>query len=924
METKKTLTMPKGKFEMRGKLPAREPAYIAKCQQDGLYAQMLEATAKGREFYLHDGPPYANGDLHAGHGLNMVLKDIILRSRTMQGYHCEFVPGWDTHGLPIENEITKSGVDRHSMSVAAFRELCRDYALKQVAHQKAQAIRLGLIGHFEHPYLTLDKEYEAKEIEIFAKMYEKGLIYRGEKPVHWSPISETACAQADIEYQNLPAKSLYVRFKVKVPKLDLRENDAFVIWTTTPWTIPSNLAVCLNPDMEYGLFETDQGRLIFLKSLEDKLVAELNLTHVRLKSVHKGRELEGVICQHPFYDRESLVICGKHVTADDGTGCVHTAPGLGEDDYRVGLLYGLKPYCPVDSKGRLTADCGPRLAGLFYEKANDAVIEMLTETGALLKEKDIVHAYPVDARNHKPLIFRTAPQWFCSVDKIRKQLVDEAQKVHYVPDWGKVRLTNMLEGRTDWCISRQRAWGVPIPILYAEDGTPVTDPSVFESIEAKVKEFGSNVWYEKDAAFFLPQGYRNAHSPNGKYTKEKDIMDVWFDSGSSWLGCEVSRNLPYPADLILEGNDQYRGWYNASIILSVAINGVSPFKSIVTNGFIVDQNGQKFSKSKKNGIYPEAICNDYGADVFRLWVASIDYTTAEISLTKDLLKTVSDSYRKIRNTFKFMLANLQDDETKTFDPLKDRYELSLADRMILNKLKKVTESVIAAYDAYDFLDVSSTLINFMVNDLSSWYLDIAKDALYCDLPDSLRRKGIQYTMYQLARSLALLYSPILFFTGDEAYQALPGPKKAYSVLAGFPSFDGYDSKLDALYVEFNALRARANKALEDARAQGIVKSASEAELSLGKKAGDYQAILDAVSHAELARMLGFSKLVLTDSDALEVKKSQGVKCDRCWNYVEHVEQDGGFNLCPRCQKAFDAYVANHPEQGDGNETQSQH
>lgn len=912
MEIKKTLNMPKGSFEMRGNLPAREPKYIEKCTSISLYAKILEANAKGREFYLHDGPPYANGDLHAGHGLNMVLKDIINRYKSLEGFHCEFVPGWDTHGLPIENEITKSGVDRHSMSIADFRKLCLEYAKKQVEHQKKQALRLGLLGHFENPYITFLPEYEAKEIYIFAQMYKKGLIYRGLKPVHWSPISETACAQADIEYQNLPAKTLFVKFRVRKPVQDLEEGDSFVIWTTTPWTIPSNLAVCLNPDMEYGLYKTDQGRLIFLTSLEEKLIKEMNLTHVKLISVHTGKELEGAVCQHPFYDRDSLVICGKHVTADDGTGCVHTAPGLGEDDYKIGKVYGLEPYCPVDTKGRLTKECGERLAGLFYEKANDVVIEMLQETGSLLKEEDIIHSYPVDARNHKPLIFRTAPQWFCSVDKIRKQLVEEAEKVSYIPEWGKVRLVNMLEGRTDWCISRQRAWGVPIPILYAEDGTPITEDAVFAKIQKEIGEHGSNIWYEKDAEYFLPEGFKSEHSPNGKFTKEKDIMDVWFDSGSSWLGAEIACNLPYPADLYLEGNDQYRGWYNASIILSVAVNGESPFKKIITNGFIVDQNGQKFSKSKKNGIYPEAICNKYGADVFRLWVASIDYTTAEISLTQDLLKAVSDSYRKIRNTFKFMLANLYDDKVHQFDPNDIHFELSFADKMLLNHLKLLVKQVKDEYDSYNFLGVSTTLINFLVNDLSSWYLDISKDPLYCDQVDSVRRKGIQHVLYEISKTLAILYTPILFFTGNEVYQNLPGEKKEDVMLEKFPSYAGFDEHLEKLYSQFNDLRANANKALEAARQAGKFKGANEGALTIGGK--NYVELLDKIPAKELGRLLGFSKVIVNkDSTEFKAEKTHGIKCDRCWNYFNKVNSTSKGNLCDRCLASYQRFVRENPE-----------
>lgn len=914
MELKKTLNMPKGKFEMRGKLPAREPEYIARCEEMGLYSKMLEQTRDGKEFYLHDGPPYANGDLHAGHGMNMVLKDMIIRSKTLEGYHCDFIPGWDTHGLPIENEVTKSGVDRSKMPVSEFRSICMDYAKGQVEHQMKQAKRMGLVGHFEAPYITYQPEYEASEIHVFAKCMEKGLIYRGEKPVHWSPVSETACAQADIEYADLPAKTIFVKFPIKKPKLDLKECDCFVIWTTTPWTLPSNLAISLNPDYEYGLYSTDQGRLIFLASLADKLIEKLNLSHVQLLRLYKGRQLEGVVCQHPFYERDSIVITGKHVTDEDGTGCVHTAPGLGDDDYKVGLKYGLKPYCPVDSKGRLTEECGERLAGLFYEKANDVVIEMLQESGYLLKEEDIHHSYPMDARNHKPLIFRTAPQWFCSLDPIRDELVAEVEKVDFTPEWGKVRLLNMIKGRTDWCISRQRSWGVPIPIIYCEDGTPVTDSVVFDWIEKKVAESGSNIWYQEPAEYFIPEGYKNPHSPNGKYTKEKDIMDVWFDSGSSWLGADLKRGMPFPADLYLEGNDQYRGWYNASLILSGAVQGVAPFKSIVTNGFIVDQNGQKFSKSKKNGVYPEAICNDLGADVFRLWVASIDYTTAEIALSQDLLKNVSDEYRKIRNTFKFMLANLYDSEERMFDPLKDKYKLSLTDLMILNRLKEVVQKVRESYAKYDFLSANNAMLNFMVNDLSSFYLDISKDPLYCDEPDSLRRKGVQYTIYQIVKQLSIMYSPILFFTSDEAYQSLPGPKKENVALETMPEFSNWDNELSEKYQILTKVRDIANKALESARNEQVVKGSNEAELQLDLNDGSFKPLLNSLDKVELARLLSFSKVSYVEGSGTKVVLAKGDKCLRCWNFFTDLDEFDGQPVCHRCDEALKRYAIDHPEE----------
>ncbi|MFA7110138.1 MAG: isoleucine--tRNA ligase, partial [Bacilli bacterium] len=563
MELKKTLLMPKTSFEMRGNLNLKEPLFLARWQEQDLYQAMLKSRVGAKEYALHDGPPYANGNIHCGHMLNRLLKDFIVRYKHMSGFYTPFVFGWDTHGLPIENQVTKQGVNRKATPIVEFRKKCREYALKQVEIQKEQIKRLGVVGDFENPYVTLDKQYEARQIEVFAEMALKGLIFKGLKPVYWSPSSESALAEAEIEYYDVTSPSIYVSFDVVDGKGILDRGDKLVIWTTTPWTLPANLAISVHPRFEYGLYQTSKGRLVLLKEFKDRLQKELILGEMTLIKTFTGQQLEGVLAKHPFYERSSLVLNGEHVTNEAGTGLVHTAPGHGVDDYNVCQKYNILPYCPVDDRGFMTSEAGERLAGLFYEEANAVVLAMLRENNALLSEDKSLHSYPHDWRTKKPLIFRATPQWFCSIEPIRESLMNEVKKIHWVPSWGETRMLNMIKDRTDWCISRQRAWGVPLPIIYNEDMTPIIEREVFDHIIALFKEHGSDIWYEKEAVDLLPKGYRNARSPNGLFSKEKDIMDVWFDSGSSFNGVMRERGLKFPVDLYIEGNDQYRGWFNS-------------------------------------------------------------------------------------------------------------------------------------------------------------------------------------------------------------------------------------------------------------------------------------------------------------------------------------------------------------------------
>ena len=569
--------MNKSNFEMRGNLNVKEPLLVEKWKKENLYEEINLNRKDAKEFVLHDGPPYANGDMHCGHMLNRILKDMVIRYKNMQGFKTPFIFGWDTHGLPIENMVTKSGVNRKTTPVVEFRKKCEEYALKQVERQKEQIRRLGLVGDFDNPYLTLLKEYEAYQIEAFSTMALKGLIYKGLKPVYWSPSSESALAEAEIEYADVLSHSIYVAFPIKEGKGLLDNDTRVVIWTTTPWTLPANLAISVHPDFIYGLYDTNKGKLVFLKKFEEALTNELELQNVKLLKELKGSELEFVVCKHPFYDRDSLIICGTHVTDDAGTGLVHTAPGHGVEDYQVCMNYpgrGLEPYCPVDEKGYMMKGTGEGIEGLFYEQANDAVLKIISENGSLLKHSTFTHSYPHDWRTGKPLIFRATSQWFCSIEPIREELIKAIHDVKWYPAWGENRMVNMIKDRGDWCISRQRAWGVPIPIFYCEDGTPVIEEKVFKHIQELFKKYGSNIWYEKEAKELLPEGYSNPHSPKGEFTKEKDIMDVWFDSGSSWNYTLCGHNLKYPCDLYLEGNDQYRGWFNASLIVSLATKGI--------------------------------------------------------------------------------------------------------------------------------------------------------------------------------------------------------------------------------------------------------------------------------------------------------------------------------------------------------------
>lgn len=889
MDYKDTLFMGKTEFEMRGNLNTKEPMIQKKWQDMALYEAVLKKNADKKEYTLHDGPPYANGDIHLGHALNKILKDFVVRYKNMNGYKAVYIPGWDTHGLPIENALQKSGVKRKEMSTAEFRKLCEEYAYKQVERQKVGFQRLGVLGDFEHPYITLQPEFEKDQIMIFAKMAEKGLIYKGLKPVYWSPSSESALAEAEIEYQDKEDFSIY--FKLPMTSKGF-ENVSFLVWTTTPWTLPANLAVCAGPQIDYVLAKTEKGNFIFGYELLEKLKELLELGTVEIIKHFKGAELEGLTYKHPLYDRVSPCILGDYVSTTDGTGLVHIAPGHGEDDFMVGKNYGLDILCPVDSKGYMTKEAG-KYEGLFYASCNDEVMKDMEACGCLLKTVKICHSYPHDWRTHKPVIFRATPQWFASIDPIKEDILKAISSVTWNPKWGEVRISNMIKDRHDWCISRQRAWGVPIPIFYAENGEAILDQKVLMHIAELFGTYGSNIWFLKEAKELLPDGFTHPGSPNGIFRKETDIMDVWFDSGSSYMLLK-RRGISYPADLYLEGSDQYRGWFNSSVITGVATTGVAPYKTVVSHGFTLDGEGRKMSKSLGNSVDPIKACNEYGADILRLWVASIEYR-ADMPLSKEIFKQVSESYRKVRNTVRFLMANTND-----FNP-KDRLpydKLETVDQYMHIKLQRFIKEIKGFYDTFDFGEVYRATNAYLANTLSAFYLDFTKDILYIESPRSQKRLSCQTVFYEILNALLRLLAPILPHTMSEAYDLLPYKEEADIYLTDMPNALAVDETLEKSFDRFMEYRNEILKALEEARAAKIIGKSFNAKLTI-EVDEEAKTLFDSLK-TDLAQVLIVSQLELKSGSAfkVEVSKAEGPTCERCWMIVPSVNENG---LCPRCQ-----------------------
>lgn len=921
MDYKETLLMPKTKFPMRGNLTKKEPEIQAKWEEMNIYKKVQERTNGRQKYVLHDGPPYANGSLHMGHALNKVLKDIIVRSRSMLGYDAPYVPGWDTHGLPIEQELTKKGVNRKEMTVSEFRKLCEQYAYEQIDIQRKGFKSLGIRGDWENPYLTLHPTFEAQQIRVFGEMAKKGLIYKGSKPVYWSPSSESALAEAEIEYKDVRSPSIYVAFPVKDGKGVLDNDTEIVIWTTTPWTIPANLGISVHPEFNYIVVNVGNRKFLIAEDLLKTVAEEIEWTDYKVVQTVKGKELEYVVAKHPIYDRDSLVMCGEHVTLDAGTGAVHTAPGHGEDDFYIGQKYNLGVLAPVDEKGHLTEEA-PGFEGLFYDKANKAITEKLKEVGALLKLNFITHSYPHDWRTKKPVIFRATPQWFASIEPIREQLLKEIQNVTWYNQWGETRLYNMIRDRGDWCISRQRVWGVPIPVFYAENGEAIITEETIEHVAKLFEEHGSNVWFEREAKDLLPEGFTHPGSPNGEFTKETDIMDVWFDSGSSHHGVLRTREeLQFPADIYLEGSDQYRGWFNSSLIISVAVNGVAPYKGVVSNGFTVDGEGKKMSKSVGNVIVPEQVTKQYGADVLRLWVTSVDYTQ-DVRVSMDHFKQISEVYRKIRNTVRFMLGNLNDFNVKkdavSFENLRE------VDQFMLVKLNKLIKKVRENYLNYKFSEIYHDLTHFITLDLSAFYLDFAKDVLYIEAENNLVRRSMQTVIYECLVALTKMLSPILPHTADEIWGYIPGVEEESVQLTDIPEYKEIPKavELEEKWTKFMELRDEVLKALEEARNAKIIGKSLTAKVTLYVRE-HIKPLLDSidenigqifiVSDFEVAGSYEEApdEALKLEHAAIVVTKAEGETCERCWVVTPDVgKNDKHPTLCPRCADVVEKNYSN--------------
>lgn len=887
---KDTLLLPKTDFPMRGNLGVKEVEIQQRWNDLDLFNKVQEKNKNNLEYIFHDGPPYANGDIHAGTALNKILKDFIIRYQTMKGRHVFYQPGWDTHGLPIEVSLQRLGVDRKKMSKVEFRKKCEEFALTQVERQKAQFVRLGILSDWDNPYLTLTPDYEERQIRLFAKMVESGLIYRGQKPIYWSPSSESALAEAEIEYHDVTSDSIYVAFKLVNAKDELKDAN-IVIWTTTPWTLPANLATSAHPRLEYVLVKVNDDKFIVGKSRLEALVEILGWQDHKVLKTFKGSELENLEYKHPLYNRHSPIILGEHVTDEDGTGLVHTAPGHGADDYIVGVKYNLDILSPVNEEGYLTEEAG-EFQGLFYDAANPKIVERLKEEGALLHHSKFNHSYPHDWRTRKPVIFRATPQWFASIDKLKTRLLDVINsEVVWKPKWGQIRMNNMISDREDWCISRQRVWGVPIPIFYCENGEPILDFDIINHVADLFREHGSNVWYEKEAKDLLPKGYTNPNSPNGIFTKEEDTMDVWFDSGTSFLTLGGKQS-----EIYLEGSDQYRGWFNSSLINSVAYMDKAPYKKVISHGFVLDSKGQKMSKSLGNTIDPNKVANQVGADVLRMWVASVNYEN-DVPLSNEILKQASENYRKIRNTFRFMLGNLND-----FKPERDYIGFSMRgnlNRVLTIKSIELSNEVVKSYDNYDFERVIRLIMPFVINDISAFYLDYTKDILYILDEHNFERRSVQSTIYDILLRLLKLLTPIIPHTTSEVYQYLPHKEFEDIYLEDMPKV--YEHKFSK-YLEdfelFEEVREEFLKQIEVARSEKLVSKTLQADVVITMP----KTHLDAINELEInllqVLMVASIDVLVGDMIKVEVTKSNNLTCSRCWNLVPKLNED---EVCPRCE-----------------------
>lgn len=918
MDYSKTLHLLQTDFPMRGNLPNAEPAMQAHWDETDVYEKLRQARAGKPKFVLHDGPPYANGDIHIGHALNKVLKDIVVRFKSMQGFDAPYVPGWDTHGLPIEQAIANSGrADRKKMSTLEFRKLCAEYAWEWVEKQKKQFKRLGVRGDWNDPYVTLQPKYEAQQIRLFGKMVNKGYIYKGLKPVYWSPSSESALAEAEIEYREKTSPSIYVAFDILDGKGKLPQDASIVIWTTTPWTLPANLGIAVHPELDYVVVDVEGRKFVVAEGLLEQVAAELGWSSRVIVSRLRGTELEHVTCKHPFYDRSSLVMLGEHVTLEAGTGCVHTAPGHGEDDFAVAQKYGIGVLSPIDDQGCLTSEA-PGFEGLFYDKANKVITDKLKESGHLLHLGFIKHQYAHDWRTKKPVIYRATEQWFASIDAFRDKMLEEIRSVKWTPSWGEVRLHNMIEGRGDWCISRQRVWGVPIPILYCRScNEPLANEGTIAHIADLFEREGSDAWFARPEHELLPEGTACAKCGGAEFRKETDIMDVWFDSGSSHMAVlETREELQSPADLYLEGSDQYRGWFNSSLITSTAVYDRAPYKAVLSHGFTLDGEGRKMSKSLGNTVDPLKVCDTLGADILRLWVSSVDYQQ-DVRLSDNILQQTAEVYRKIRNTLRFYLGNLSG-----YDPAVDRFaadDLSELDRYALIRLERMKERVLQAYENYEFHTVYQAVHHFLAVEMSAFYLDIMKDRLYADAADSAARKHTQFVMYESLIAVTQLISPILPHTADEVWRYIPGVDSDTVQTTVFAPVrtQWYDAELERKWDALIDVRDEVLKALEAARKEKRIGNSLSAHVSLYPAVPETSSILAQFSEEELEKLFIVSSVEVAGGEvpegaaalkglAVEVGAAPGEKCERCWIVTPEVgHSEKHPTLCSRCITVID-------------------
>ena len=920
MDYKNTIITPKTDFPMKAGLPTREPGMLSRWEEQDLYEAMLEKNKDLPPFVLHDGPPFSNGDIHMGHALNKTLKDFIVRSHAMMGYYTPYVPGWDNHGLPIETAIIKkSKLNHKAMPVPQFRAACEEFAETYIQRQMAGFKRLGVVGNWKHPYRTMDKHFEAQEVKVFGRMFDKGYIYKGLKPVYWCPVCATAVAEAEIEYHDDPCTSVYVKFPMKDDLGKLAGFDLsrtyFVIWTTTIWTLPGNLAICLHPRETYVLVKADNGETyIMAEALMDKVMHIGGFEHYEVIASYPGQFFENMLAQHPFLDKTSRLVNAEYVTMDSGTGCVHTAPGFGADDYQTCMRYGMDLVVPVDDYGRHT-DYAGKYAGMKTEESNPVILADMKESGALFASEEIVHSYPHHDRCKKPIIFRATPQWFCSVESFKDEAIAACKDVKWLPAWGGERMISMIRERADWCISRQRRWGVPIPILYCEDcGKVIVNDKTIKAISDMFRKESSDSWYSKDPSEFIPADVK-CECGCGKFRKEMDIFDVWFDSGCTHAAVLQERpELSWPADLYLEGCDQYRGWFQSSLLTSVATTGKAPYKAVCTHGWVVDGKGEVMHKSKGNVVLPEEVISKYGADVLRLWVASLDFHN-DVRVSPEMLKQLSEAYRKIRNTARFILGNLGNGSG--FDPDTEMValdKLSDIDKWALTRLDAVIEKVKASYESFDFYLAYHAIHSFCVVDMSNFYLDVVKDTLYCSAEKSEERKAVQTTMYIILDSLVKLIAPILTFTSDEIWKYMP--HKSTDDLRGVP-FNQMPEKtgvvlgaeFEAKWNKIHAVRDDVLKALEEKRSAGVIGKPIDADVTLYADEANYKELS---AYPELAQAFSVSNVTVkngadgeykgsADGVSVTVEKSASEMCERCWSHDKSVGSDEKFpHLCARC------------------------